>query len=573
MTFSSGNTLSTWLDKSGNNRTATAFASPVLTQNAINGYPAISAFRGPFFKGAISITGSNFTAFSVATSSGGNFGQRLLSFVNSNVATGDWTTSTTCIPIYIDAGSQGVLSSFRSGQGAFLGNAYSQNVPFMAATQYTGTNGFMWFNGSNATTTGGASTGNFGVNLYGVGCQPLDLGEYWNGYIGEVIVYNTTLTTNERQQVEGYLSQKWSLTSSLPVGHLNKTRPIGLPAAVAAPLSLFTFISKFMSTYYNLSGAYALSNIANSVSASSATPAYIWAVAVPSAAKGKNGILAVFFNLFSSGQFAAGQLFDYGVYIDGVSQMLGDSTGTLRYVQTALGTYAMSSSGISLGTNGLVNGMPLFVPVSFLTSASQIQIGLKNSSAQMTPISSQVIAYSSNITTSSGTSNTGNFVPINTFSNVGTSYYTVPTTCSIGTVTGVFVYCWGAGGNDFGSSDKGGTGGFSGGYYAVAGGTTLAMVVGRVGQATSPSIAFGGGGASANGSGKGGGGFSGLFLSNAGGIVQSNAIVIAGGGGACGQSSASGGFGGYPSGGTTTNWNPACTGGSQRSSWPGWPWH
>ena len=327
--------------------------------------------------------------------------------------------------------------------------------------------------------------------------------------------------------------------------------------------TLFTFISNFMSTFYNLSGTYALANIANSVTSLSATPVYIWTASVPSGAKGKNGILAIFFNLFSSGQFAANQYFDYGIYVDGVAQMLGDSTGTLHYVQSALGTYAMSSGGISLGINGLVNGFPLILPVSFLASASQIQIGLKNSSAQMTPVSSQVIAYSSNVTTSTGTLNTSNYVPINTFSNIGTSYYTVPTTCSIGAVTGVFVYCWGAGGSDFSGGEKGGTGGFAGGYYAVAGGTNLAVVVGRAGQPTSPSIAYGGGGASANVSGKGGGGFTGLFLSNAGGIAQSNAIVIAGGGGACGQSGGSGGYGGYTSGGTTTNWNPACTGGTQ----------
>jgi len=384
------------------------------------------------------------------------------------------------------------------------------------------------------------------------------------GQIGEILIYTGTMTQTNLQKIESYLAQKWGLTAQLPLTHLNTTQPAGLPAGVPQVLLLFTALSSFMSTYYNLSGAYALANIANSVTSLSATPAYVWTVSVPSAAKGKNGILAVFFNLYSSGQFTAGQLFDYGVYVDGVSQMLGDSSGTLRYVQTALGTYALSSGGISLGTNGLVNGLPLFIPVSFAASASQIQIGLKNSSGQMTPISSQVIAYSSNITTSTGTLNTGNYVPINTFSNVGTSYYTVPTTCSIGTVTGVFVYCWGAAGSDFNNgNEKSGTGGFAGGYYAVAGGTTLAMVVGRVGQASSSTVAFGGGGASANGSGKGGGGFSGLFLSNAGGIVQSNAIVIAGGGGAGGQTGGSGGYGGYTSGGSTSNWSPACTGGSQ----------
>ena len=368
------------------------------------------------------------------------------------------------------------------------------------------------------------------------------------GQIGEILVYTGTMGQTDLQKIESYLAQKWNLTAQLPLIHLNTTKPAGLPAGVPRVLLLFTALSSFMSTYYNLSGAYALANIANSVTSLSATPAYVWTVSVPSGAKGKNGILAVFFNLFSSGQFAANQYFDYGVYVDGVAQMLGDSSGTLRYVQTALGTYAMSSSGISLGTNGLVNGMPLFVPLSFAASASQIQIGLKNSSAQMTPISSQVIAYSSNITTSSGTSNTGNFVPINTFSNIGTSYYTVPTTCSIGTVTGVFVYCWGAGGGDFGDSGWGGSGAYSGGFYSVAGGTTLAMVIGRAGgTGQSFSINFGGGGMGASGSMQSGGGFSGVFLSNAGGIVQSNAIVISGGGGA-GAQGGNGGGGGYPNG-------------------------
>lgn len=369
------------------------------------------------------------------------------------------------------------------------------------------------------------------------------------GQIGEILVYTGTMGQTDQQKIESYLAQKWNLTAQLPLTHLNTTKPAGLPAGVPRVLLLFTALSSFMSTYYNLSGAYALANIADSVTSLSATPAYVWTVSVPSAAKGKNGILAVFFNLFSSGQFAAGQLFDYGVYVDGVAQMLGDSSGTLRYVQTALGTYAMSSGGISLGTNGLVNGMPLFVPLSFAASASQIQIGLKNSSAQMTPISSQVIAYSSNIITSSGTSNTGNFVPINTFNTPGQINYIVPTTCSIGAVTGVFIYCWGAGGGDFGDADIAGSGGFAGGYYAVSGGSVLSCVVGRAGlTGQSFSISFGGGGVGgSDGRTYSGGGFTGVFLSNAGGLVQSNAVVIAGAGGAGGQGSKGGG-GGYPNG-------------------------
>jgi hypothetical protein len=37
--------------------------------------------------------------------------------------------------------------------------------------------------------------------------------------IAEVILYNQSVTTSQRQQVEGYLAQKWGLQPLLPSGH------------------------------------------------------------------------------------------------------------------------------------------------------------------------------------------------------------------------------------------------------------------------------------------------------------------------------------------------------------------
>jgi hypothetical protein len=42
--------------------------------------------------------------------------------------------------------------------------------------------------------------------------------------IGEILLYNTVLGTSQRQQVEGYLAQKWGLTASLPPGHPGLTQ-------------------------------------------------------------------------------------------------------------------------------------------------------------------------------------------------------------------------------------------------------------------------------------------------------------------------------------------------------------
>ena len=55
-----------------------------------------------------------------------------------------------------------------------------------------------------------------------IGCRVNDPARFFFGYIGEVVVYNYTLSVAQRQQVEGYLAQKWGIRSSLPDEHLGK---------------------------------------------------------------------------------------------------------------------------------------------------------------------------------------------------------------------------------------------------------------------------------------------------------------------------------------------------------------
>jgi hypothetical protein len=64
-------------------------------------------------------------------------------------------------------------------------------------------------------------------------------GDARNAYTTDVNIYEfigftTTLTTTQRQTIESYLTQKWGLTSSLPVGHPGLTTTVyGTVAAVA----------------------------------------------------------------------------------------------------------------------------------------------------------------------------------------------------------------------------------------------------------------------------------------------------------------------------------------------------
>ena len=308
-----------------------------------------------------------------------------------------------------------------------------------------------------------------------------------------------------------------------------------------------------MAAVYSLS-SYSLATIAVTVASGSSSPTYIWQAAIPSTALGKSGILQIFFNLYSPGGFLANQTFNYGIYIDGVPLSIGDST-TIPYTQTAATPYAISSGGISRGTNGFLGHSPLIIPVSFSSIASYVQIGITNSSLAMAAITSVSPHISTNYTTLSGTLNTNNYIPVNTFTTTGSNIYTVPTTVQGGAVQGVYVYCWGAGGqgtcNGASRTCAGGGGAYVSAYYACAPGTTLMCIVGALNS--QGNIYQGGGGAGGGGSGSqqgyNGGGFTGVFANNGGGVVQSNAIIIAGGGGGggLGGNCAAGG-GGYPTG-------------------------
>jgi hypothetical protein len=59
----------------------------------------------------------------------------------------------------------------------------------------------------------------------------LDIGSYldssqsWNGYIGDIIIYSSALSTEQRQKVEGFLAWKWSLTRLFPSTHPHRLYP------------------------------------------------------------------------------------------------------------------------------------------------------------------------------------------------------------------------------------------------------------------------------------------------------------------------------------------------------------
>jgi hypothetical protein len=85
-----------------------------------------------------------------------------------------------------------------------------------------GTNVTPYHNGtaqnSMSSSMGGAITG------VTIGKHATASSQYWDGHIAEIIIFSKNHSNSEREEVEGYLAQKWGLTGSLPSSHSSMSK-------------------------------------------------------------------------------------------------------------------------------------------------------------------------------------------------------------------------------------------------------------------------------------------------------------------------------------------------------------
>jgi hypothetical protein len=215
--------VTAWRDKSGNGNNATATGSPALTQNAINGVQAISTAIGTYFLGPISMSGPSLTCFAIATTNvtlpnnrTPRADQRLVSLANG--ANRDFDSTGGVIPLF-NWDQTSMIGAFNNNLGNVNSNTIVTGTPFMAVSRFDGTTASLWFNGAPGSFPSSPSTNSFTITKYGIGNQANPTIEFWSGFFGEIILFNTALTTSQRQQVEGYLAAKWGLGMNLPTTH------------------------------------------------------------------------------------------------------------------------------------------------------------------------------------------------------------------------------------------------------------------------------------------------------------------------------------------------------------------
>ncbi len=254
-----GTSISQWNDKSGFTRNAVPFqgTNPTYSTTGLNSQACVqfTSGRGMRSPAAAGTYSSNVTAFVILQKTGGNN-----SFETLISRTG---TPTTSIPSPFDL--YNAIRLIGNG-GPSVGTGYVQanstndirnmTSPTMFGFTASIAQGFVENvnGGTVATVISPSSVYGDNASFMYVACRD-EATTAFTGNIGEIIIYNQTLSTEQRQTVEGYLAWKWGIQGLLPVTHpyalINPANPTAALTVITSGLRI-----RFDATTYSGSGAW-----------------------------------------------------------------------------------------------------------------------------------------------------------------------------------------------------------------------------------------------------------------------------------------------------------------------------
>jgi len=231
----SGSNVTSWNDKSGNGNNANIVTStpPTYVSNAV----VFTASNSTGLRGNMNASLTNASVFIVTSyisNSGSPIYNPRLFILGSNNSTDNnligqlslIDQGRSAIVTYVGNGTGNAfgVGNFQTGGTISFSTAYLYtNISTYSGTTFTNSTPVNGYAGTYATKTGTMATGGSYVgsaNRYAIGNYMYSTagpnGDAYNGNVYEVIVYSNALTTSQRQQVEGYLAQKWNLVTTTP---------------------------------------------------------------------------------------------------------------------------------------------------------------------------------------------------------------------------------------------------------------------------------------------------------------------------------------------------------------------
>ena len=190
---------------------ANSTKQPSYKASAINGLPAVRFTASQYLEMPYvrDVNSDQFTLFAVVSTSGyGLYGPI--------ISSRDFTTSGGYVLYAADTGDY----EFWIGDGGFWSGAYVYSSPIILnkaivlTAGYNGTARNLYQNGSLILTGSTSFVANAQKEL-AIGGVDVDGGSplyLYNGYIGEIILFNRNLKISDRTAVEEYLRKKWSVS-------------------------------------------------------------------------------------------------------------------------------------------------------------------------------------------------------------------------------------------------------------------------------------------------------------------------------------------------------------------------
>jgi len=217
-----GNNVSQWDDKSGNGRNATqvtAINQPEYTTAGLNGKNVVTFGGNDYFSLSNDIVSSPSTI--VVVFKFNNFNE-----INPRIY--DIKKSGQSLQLIRDGSTTSIGTKNTVWQPSAAGTKWhsSQTTdPEIIAINFENASTALSLNGTLSTNTGSMSIGAAGTDsTLGVRAD-LVASTYLNGFISELVVVDTSLSTSDRQKLEGYLAHKWEIPYNLPANHPYKSSP------------------------------------------------------------------------------------------------------------------------------------------------------------------------------------------------------------------------------------------------------------------------------------------------------------------------------------------------------------
>ena len=212
----SGDNVLQWNDKSGGGyhftQSNTTY-TPVISWFSLNGRNMLNFTSSKYMNNTTCPMGTNYTIFAVGYTSVNGYGRILNGSAANNYLFLGTGTGVTQYATFIGSGSTW------NDSDANLPTASVASACIMEMTNNGTSTGLIPYVNGTAQTAKNGSTASFTGFVLGSAGTGASGTQPWGGYVAEVLIYNSVLSTAVRQKVEGYLAWKWGLVSSLPLGH------------------------------------------------------------------------------------------------------------------------------------------------------------------------------------------------------------------------------------------------------------------------------------------------------------------------------------------------------------------